>query len=165
MPELQNWNKYLVSQRHQLGCIPAGFEWMIRYAAIEYVELEKFQEDFNLQARGEGENNFESIVKAVSEQYPYIRFQYKIFATGEEKTEFIRYTNKREIPCLISLTLKQEGGLWHMMPVYYIDDGVIRVIHHVNPNEIAYLIQFPLREIIYRHNNWPGGKDVAWIDN
>jgi len=36
MPELSNWKETLVIQRDpKLGCIPAGYEWIIRFARIE----------------------------------------------------------------------------------------------------------------------------------
>ena len=74
MTELPDWNRYLVIQRDpNLGCISTGYEWMLRVAGIQGIDLDSFQDDFNLEAKGLGGNNFNSIAKAVAITYPNIR--------------------------------------------------------------------------------------------
>lgn len=48
MAQLLNWSKTVVPQRHESGCIPTGYEWLIRYLKIQGVNLKTFQEDFDL---------------------------------------------------------------------------------------------------------------------
>ena len=48
MPTLANWNSFTVTQRHETGCIPTGYEWLIRYLNIQGVNLSIFQESFDL---------------------------------------------------------------------------------------------------------------------
>ena len=80
MPELRNWKDVLVIQRDpELGCIPTSYEWMLRVSKVRGVNLENFQEEFNLQAQGKADNNFNSIADAVEEKYPHIKIKRKSF--------------------------------------------------------------------------------------
>ena len=164
MPYLPDWDKCLIEQRDlERGCIPTGYEWMIRVAGIEDVNLETFQEDFNLEARGEGENNFDSIAEAVERRYPSVRIRRKSFETGEDKVRFIRDLVEKGVPCLLSLTLDPRGG-WHIVPVIYADDQKMELVLLVDGQGRRKICEIPLDEVIRRHNDWPGGEDVAWLD-
>ena len=48
MVELSHWQDVVVPQRYKTGCIPTGYEWMIRYLGIKGIDLGTFQEDFDL---------------------------------------------------------------------------------------------------------------------
>ena len=54
MAQLSNWTKTIFPQRNEFGCVPTGYEQLIRYLKIQ-VNLETFQEDFDL---GQG-NSFD----------------------------------------------------------------------------------------------------------
>jgi hypothetical protein len=164
MPELPNWNKAFVVQRDQiLGCIPTGYEWMLRVVDLPEIDFERFQDEFNLQAIGIDENNFDSIAQAVQTKYPAVKIAHKDFQNGIEKGEFIKWLVEKGIPCLLSLALRPNGG-WHIMPIIYIDDRVLRTIWSVEANGKVNLCEFTTDDIINRHTNWAGGKDVAWLD-
>jgi hypothetical protein len=164
MPYLPDWDKCLIEQRDlERGCIPTGYEWMTRVAGIEDVNLETFQEDFNLEARGEGENNFDSIAEAVERRYPGVRIQRKSFETGEEKAEFIQELMEKGIPCLMSLAL-DPGGKCHIAPVIYVDDQRMELAWMVDKEGMARICEISLDEVKKVHDDWPGGKDIAWLD-
>jgi hypothetical protein len=163
MPELLNWNKALPVQRDPvLGCIPTGYEWMLRVGDFLEINLDRFQDEFNLQAAGIAENNFDTIAQAVQNKYPVVKIVHKDFQNGIEKVEFIKHLVENGIPCLLSLTLNPNGS-WHIMPIIYIDDRVVRTIWSVETNGQVNLCEYTLEDIINRHTNWAGGKDLAWL--
>lgn len=165
MPELSNWNKYLVIQRDPTqGCIPTGYEWMLRMVEAKGIDLNGFQEDFNLESKGFGANNFDSIAQAVFKVYPNVRIVSKFFQEGREKVDFIRRLVENNIPCLLSLTLYPTGG-WHIVPVIFIDDHVIKMIWDVQSTGKVVILELPVLEVIDRHNQWPGGDDIAWLES
>lgn len=167
MVELQNWNTALVTQRDKiLGCIPTGFEWMLRVSGVQGVDFVHFQEDFNLQAKGLGYNNFNSIADTVKNVYPNIEIKIKSFPKGDGvgKVNFIRTLIQNGSPCLMSLTLYQYGN-WHIMPIIFIDNFFIRLVWEVSVDGNPKIVEFSLPEIINRHDYWPGGEDIAWLIN
>lgn len=157
MTELSHWQDIVVSQRYESGCVPTGYEWMIRYLGISGVNLNSFQEDFDLQLRGKGSNSFVPIAEKIKKMYPKVDIKITDFSSGEEKVSFIRGLIKEDIPCVMSIANSPTGG-WHIVPVVSIDDTKIKVIWTGNETR-----EFTIAEIVYRHDNWKGGKDVAWI--
>jgi len=163
MAELPNWNRYLVVQRDpELGCIPTGYEWMLRTVEFPGIDFAGFQDEFNLQANGRGANDFISIANAVQAKYPEVKIEHREFASGEEKTAFARCLIEKGIPCLLSLALQPFGG-WHIVPVIYIDDSVMKTIWSVDADGRLAICELSLDDIIHRHNHWAGGKDMAWL--
>jgi len=159
MTELKNWKNLTVFQRDtELGCIPAGFEWLIRYNGITGGFLDTFQEELNLQRKGLGVNTFETVSNAIMHKYPFIKIVNKSFEKGEEKIDFIEGLINKNIPCLMSLALTPQGG-WHIMSVTGVDKD--NLILKNGDSEL----RFTKPDVIYRHNNWPGGKDIAWIES
>ena len=157
--ELPHWKDTVVEQKHRkTGCIPTAYEWMISYLEIKSVNLDTFQDDFDLELRGEGSNSFITVAERVIKKYPQARINVRDFTDGLEKIEFIKGLLQNDIPCVMSLTIYPEGG-WHMVPVVYIDDTEMKVVW---TGDIV--CRYTLTDIINRHNNWPGGKDIAWIE-
>jgi hypothetical protein len=158
MAELLDWNKTVVSQRHESGCIPAGYEWLIRYLKIQGVNLEIFQEGFDL---GEG-NGFESVSTKIRSVYPTIKIKVEIFTKGIDKVNRIKSILEEQKPCLISLALGNGQG-WRIMPIVRIDENAIQLIHHADA-EGQFTWVFPLAEIVWRHDYLEGGHDISWIE-
>jgi len=71
MTQLLDWSKTRIPQRHESGCIPTGYEWLIRYLKIQGVNLETFQEDFDL---GQ-DNSFDSVSAKIRNVYPTINIK------------------------------------------------------------------------------------------
>lgn len=130
---------------------------MIRYLGIGDVNLDTFQEDFDLQLRGEGSNSFVPIAEKVRERYPQVDIQTAVFRNGNEKVDFIRQLIQENVPCVISIAHTPWGG-WHIVPVVSMDDSRIKIIWTSNIT-----LDFSISDIIHIHDNWRGGKDVAWI--
>lgn len=169
MVELPHWEDIVVPQRHRTGCVPTGYEWMIRYLSIEGMNLETFQEDFDLGK----ENNFDSVAYKIRSRYPQIDIQVRSFDQAHEKIRAIRRLIEINTPCLISLALgeilsPQKGAKiihtgWHIMPVVRIEGQKMRMIHHATERGNQ-TWELPIQEVIWRHNNMRGGKDIAWIE-
>jgi hypothetical protein len=157
MAQLSNWSKTIVPQRHESGCIPTGYEWLIRYLKIQGVNLETFQEDFDL---GQ-DNSFDSVSEKIRSVYPTINIKVQSFTKGIDKVNRIKSLLEEQKPCLISLALGIGQG-WHIMPVVRIDE-TIQLIHHVDANG-HYTWIFPIAEIVWRHDSLQGGHDISWIE-
>lgn len=163
MPELSGWKNTLIIQRDPYyGCIPAGYEWLLKFSNVKGINFENFQEEFNLKALSQGENNFNTIAKAIKNKYPHIDICRKSFDKGSNKVKFIENLIKKNIPVLISLKNIQQSG-WHIMPVIYIDDEKLKLISNVDQTSTPHICIIEKEKIIQYHDNYPGGKDIAWF--
>lgn len=159
MTELLNWNNIIVPQRNFTGCVPTGYEWLIRYLGIQGVDLATFQEEFDL-----GQNNsFTSIAAKIRNKYPTINIQTQVFPKGIDKVTHIKALIEKQTPCLISLALGKGQG-WHIMPVVLIDDLTIEMIHD-GIQGVNCIWKIPIKDIVWRHDNLQGGNDISWIDS
>jgi hypothetical protein len=158
MAQLSNWNKTVVPQRHESGCIPTGYEWLIRYLKIRDVNLDTFQEDFDL---GQ-DNSFSSVSAKIKSVYPAINIKVQSFSKGIDKVNRIKSLLEEQKPCLISLALGNNQG-WHIMPVVSIDETNIQLIHHADAGG-HFIWSFSVAEIVWRHDYLQGGKDISWIE-
>jgi hypothetical protein len=171
MVELLYWRGIVVRQRYQTGCIPAGYEWIIRYLDIKGIDLETFQEDFDIQRRGEGMNTFVTIAEKVRQRYPFLDIRVECFDQGIEKIRVMKSLIARDVPCLISLALHgfrtNEGQViergWHIMPVVSIGDLRMKMIHKGTENGNDTL-ELTIEQVIRRHEDLEGGKDISWIE-
>ena len=84
------------------------------------------------------------------------------FSNGQDKIDFMRKLIRNDVPCLVSITKATEGG-WQCVPVVSVDDERVKVIWagKVSGNQVC---DYPVKEIISRHDNWFGGKDIASIE-
>jgi len=158
MVQLSDWSKTIVPQHHESGCIPTGYEWLIRYLKIMGVSFETFQEDFDL---GQ-DNSFDSVSAKIRRIYPAIDIKVQSFTKGIDKVNRIKSLLEEQKPCLISLSLGNSQG-WHIMPVVSIDEIKIQLIHHADANG-HYTWSFSIAEIVWRHDYLHGGKDISWIE-
>jgi hypothetical protein len=157
MSQLSNWSKIIVMQRHESGCVPTGYEWLIRYWKIQGVNLGTFQEDFDL---GQG-NSFDSVSAKIRSVYPTINIKVQSFTKGIDKVNRIKSLLEEQRPCLISLALGN-GMCWHIRHVVCIDETIL-LIHHSDENG-HFTWSFSIAGIVWRHDNLPGGNDISWID-
>lgn len=171
MVELLYWRGIVVRQRYPTGCIPTGYEWVIKYLDIKGIDLETFQEDFDIQRMGECMNTFVTIAEKIEQRYPFLDIRVECFDQGIEKIRVMKSLIARDAPCLISLALHGfrtyegqviEGG-WHIMPVVCISDLKMKMIHKgtENGNEI---LERTIEEVIRRHEELEDGKDISWIE-
>jgi hypothetical protein len=147
MTQLLNWSKTVVLQRYESGCIPTGYEWLVRYLKIQKVNPESFQEDVSAKIRS---------------VYPAINIKVQSFTKGIDKVNRIKSLLDEQKPCLISLALGNGQG-WHIMPVVNIDETSIQLIHHADLDGHCTWV-FPIAEIVWRHDYLQGGHDISWIE-
>jgi hypothetical protein len=96
MPELPNWRSFAVRQRRPAtGCIPTGYEMLVRAAGLKDIDLTSFQDEFDLDKNPRPgdlpKNNFESVASAVQAKYPHVRFRRQAFGPGQgaDKLAFV----------------------------------------------------------------------------
>jgi len=136
---------------------------MIRVSGIEGVSLENFQEKYNLQRSGLAPNSFDTICNVVNQDYPQVHIQFRTFIHGEEKVAFILNLLENGIPSILSLALSPKGG-WHIMPVIEFKDGIFYLLNKVTQAGFIEICEIGKYELIRRHDEWPGGNDVAWLE-
>lgn len=172
-----DWKRYAVPQRRpQSGCIPAGFEMLVRAAGLVDVDLESFQDDFDLdKARGPADpprNNFESVAAAVVFRYPHVVFRRHVFSKGMDKVAFIESCLAAKRPALVSVSLQglnsisetQWGFGWHIMLAVGLENGDVRLLHSILPDGRALTIVLSKSDLAYIHDTFPGGDDVAVLE-
>ena len=166
MVELTEWRKSLVVQKDSRhGSIAAGFEWMIRFNKVKGVNLETFQDDFNLKA-GAGENNFQTISEAVKEKYAHINIKHQNFKQDQamDKVKFVKKLVSENIPSMLSLTLSSKKSITHEMPITSYDDNYMRFVWRVGDKNNPDLLRVGYDDILIRHRDWDEGKAIAWLE-
>ena len=164
MSILPNYHDTLVIQRQQKsGCVPSAIEWVLKYLKIENVNFNGFQEKYDLIYQKKGNNDFGTISNLIKQDYPQVALICKIFepGCGKEKIEFINDLINKTIPGLISISLSPYGG-WHIVPVVEIDERRMAVLWMIEDTIERQKKEFPLSEIEFRHNEWPGGRDILY---
>jgi hypothetical protein len=173
MRELPEWRHFAVQQRRPAsGCIPTGYEMLVRADGLSNVDLNSFQDDFDLDKDlGPGDlprNNFESVASAVQAKYPHVRFRAVHFprGRGNEKLALIEsyFASNRAI--LVSLALHGAGLGWgfHIMPVVGDDEDELLLLKSVGPDGTRNGLYLPKSDLVRIHDNYPGGDDVAFLD-
>src|SRR5271157_3321022 len=125
MSVFPGWQNFAVRQRRQkTGCIPAGYEMILRAAAAEGIDFERFQDDFDLEKDLPDDaprvNHFHTVAQAVRARYPHIDFRHRGFEKndGKGKLTFVEAQLAASRPVLVSISnvIFGETG-WHIMPV------------------------------------------------
>jgi hypothetical protein len=168
-----DWYRYVVRQEEmQTGCIPTGYEILLRSAKVEGIDFTTFQRDFDLDLGKDGTtpkcNTFESVASAILAKYSQICFKMKSFAKGEgkEKFNFIVDHLKAQIPVLVSATNLPQENTCHIMPAVDANDaGLIFFLYwDGNFDHVPLREQIDEQTFIQLHELFPGGDDVAFID-
>jgi predicted metal-dependent HD superfamily phosphohydrolase len=167
-----DWKRFAVRQRRPLsGCIPTGYEMLLRAANVQDVDLDSFQDEFDLDqdvAIGVApRNNFESVADAVRAKYPHLIFKSVSFATGAAKLAFIEeLIAAQQLPVLVSLFMAavfEDSTGWHIMPVVEASDDELTLLHSVLPDGRCRVLRVPKSDLVRIHDEFPGGKEVAYL--
>jgi hypothetical protein len=145
---------------------------ILRAAGVQGVDFGTFQDEFDLDmARQPSEpfrNDFESVASAIQAKYPPVRFKVNIFAQldGLGKLRFVEEHVSQQRPLLISLAQAPfGGGGYHIMPVVDMDDHTLTLLKILSADGNPQLQQLPKSELVRIHDNYPGGKDVAYLES
>ncbi len=168
-----NWKKFAVHQRRpQTGCIPTGYEMILRAAKVKQVDFATFQDDFDLDKQlGKGQtaprNNFVSVAEAIRKKHPNIVFEQQVFETGADKIAFIDKQLKTRKPLLVSVAVVQDGQLrgWHIMPIVDAKSSRYCLLQFVEANGEARIQWISKQQLADLHDQYEGGKDVAYLKN
>jgi len=132
-----DWPRYAVPQRHaRTGCIPTGYEFLLRAAGVEGIDFATFQDEFDLEFAGTGQNNFQTVALAIQARYPLVSIGIEIFGRGADKLGFIEQRLSRKQLLLLSLTLRQQGG-WHIAPIVDADSENLYLLWEILPDREA----------------------------
>lgn len=172
MTAFPDWQKYIVPQRRlQTGCIPTGYEILTRAAGIPHIDLDSFQDDFDLDkdkdfdAADNPKNNFDSVAAAVKKKYPDLVFECVTFDTGAKKIAFIDERIAQQQPVLISLTMAPLNGQgWHIMTVVEADDETFTLLIVMTQNGNSNLMKIKKQQVAEIHDQFDGGKEVAFLN-
>lgn len=167
MSAFPNWRKYIVGQkRMKTGCIPTGYEILLRAANTQGIDWTTFQDEFDLDKNG-GKllNNFMSVADAVKDRYPSIHFKREVFPQGDgcKKLARIEEFIQQQRPVLVSLAQTPKGG-WHIMLVVDSDFDSLTLVHHMDRDtHQIYIQKISKKEFVFKHDTYPGGDDIAYL--
>ena len=172
MSAFPDWQKYAVKQkRNETGCIPTGYEMILRAADCKNVNFETFQDEFdldkNLRLGERPQNNFESVADAVKTKYPDIQFKHIGFEKGEgqKKLAAVEKMISQKLPVLISLALAPFGGRgWHIMPVVDSNEGSLTLLWVVDDKLGPQTKTITKTDFVRVHESCEGGNDIAFLE-
>ncbi len=171
MSVFPEWEKYAVPQRRQLsGCIPTGYEMLLRAAKVPDIDFDSFQDEFDLD-KGRlphevPQNDFESVAHRVNQKYPQIHFTRMAFprGSGNDKLKFIEDCISRKQPILISLAMMPLGiNGYHIMPVVDSTESRLVLLYYMNEDGVKTIMNLPKSELVRLHDAYDGGNDVAYL--
>ena len=170
MSAFPNWKNFVVVQRRPAtGCIPTGYEMILRSCGAEGINFESFQDDFDLDinlgnGQSEPRNNFGSVASEIQKKYGWLKFDQKSFSSGLEKVAFIDTKLASQQPVLVSVSLEAAGSAgWHIMPIVDSTEDQYLFLKYVDPDgkmQIEWVDKTVLAQI---HDNFSGGKEVAFL--
>ncbi len=166
MSAFPDWKEFAVYQRRKsTGCIPTGFEMLLRAAGAKGIDFAAFQDDFDLdQHGGSPKNNFVSVGDAIKQKYPNVEFTRDFFPKGKgaEKLAKVEEMIQKKKPVLVSLALTPAGG-WHIMPVVDSDADTLTLLQHVDKAGMPHTQIVKKSDFVLRHDKWNGGEDIAYL--
>jgi len=173
MGDLASWKDWMVHQKRWVtGCIPAGYEMLLRAAEVEGVDYSTFQDEFDLDVGKDltkelPSNNFDSVAKAIQKKYQFIHFAYKRFikAEGVDKLHFVETKLAISQVVLVSLSMKPlAGNGWHIMPIVESNENQLTFLYYVDHKMIPKTLVVEKAQFVEIHDNYDGGKDIAWLE-
>src|SRR4051794_20247525 len=93
-----DWEKFATVQRRPMtGCIPTGYEFLLRACGIQGIDFDSFQDEFDLDYRqplspeNPSQNHFGPVSRAINAKYPQVKFETITFdpGKGNEKLAFV----------------------------------------------------------------------------
>jgi len=167
-----NWKEFAVPQRRSAtGCIPTGYEFLLRAAGAQGIDFSSFQDEFDLDkslALGESpQNNFVSVATAIKQRYDWVEFTRVAFprGSGGKKVERVESLLRERRPTLVSIALEPFGERgWHIMPVVDLTDREFLLLHHMNADRSVQLCKLSVAEVARIHDVYEGGDDIAFLE-
>ncbi len=160
-PVLAGWEPYVVAQRKvESGCIPTGYEFLLRSAGAKGIDFATFQDEFDL---GLAVNNFTSVAEAVQKKYPHVAFGVRAFVTPEERLRFVEDALGRGQPVVVPVFLAP--NTCHIVPVLGTSDNEVYVLWIVEPDGTKHLRAIRKWELARRDDEFSPDSPVAWLES
>jgi len=173
--QFKNKHYFVPQKRPDSGCIPWGYEIILRAANVPGINFQTFQDDFDFDKyhqHGEsGMNNFDTVSKAIMKRYPHVVLGTKIFSRGqgEDKLQFVeKYIG--EIPRIL-VSICPEPDLnpkaFHIMPVLSSTNDSLVLLYSVKKANDAWqldMLHMSKAEFVHKHDVGTDGCDVAFLD-
>jgi hypothetical protein len=157
------WREHAIPQKNpRTGCIPWGYEILLRAAGTKGVDFGAFQDEFDFKER----NHFRVVAEAVQKRYPSVRFGHQNFEHGKDKLVFVEARLAHRQPTLVSIALK---GLnpklngWHIMPVVDASRDELVLLVSLGEDGKANILRLPKARFVQIHDEFEGGNDVAFL--
>jgi hypothetical protein len=171
MGAFPNWKDFIVTQKRTLsGCIPTGYEMLLRVVGFEGVDYDSFQDDFDLDKditeNTTSQNSFKSVAELINHKYPFVHIEVKVFPKGQgrEKLYFVEDSLRKHRLVLISLNMNPFGqNGWHIMPVVDIDETKLTMVYYAESDDQIHLLLLSKDEFVQIHEQFDGGDDVAYL--
>jgi hypothetical protein len=176
MSAFPNWQQYIVKQkRPATGCIPTGYEVILRAANCKGVNFETFQDEFDLDKdlnpEEQPRNNFDSVAQAVQAKYPDVRLKHLGFSKdeGQKKLALVEQLIQQRLPVLLSLSRAllsppYGGRHCHIMPVVDASDDSLTLLWSVGENNAPHTVTLTKSDFVAIHEKCRGGDDVAFLE-
>lgn len=170
MSAFPDWEKYAVIQRRPgTGCIPTGYEILLRAACVSGIDFDSFQDEFdldkNLKPKQPHQNHFRSVANAIQKKYPHVNILTRSFSNGSEKLQFIEGLIVNQRPVLISLALVQFNFIhYHVMPIVDATTKEVILLWATHLDGRLDTQKLLKEDLVKFHDNYPGGDDVAYLD-
>ena len=166
MQRILDWRNSAVIQKRRTGCIPTGYEFLLRMANISGINYNSFQDEFDLNMKNMN-GNFNSVATAIKNVYPSINIKINTYnkGAGQEKLNKILEIFNLNQPVLASVNQHEltGGDDCHIMPVIGIWNDSLLLLESYSPNSMAILFDFPFTKFIEIHQRYPGGDDIAYL--
>lgn len=161
-----NWKDFAVRQRRSAtGCVPTGYETLLKAAGTTGINYSTFQEDFDLGK----DNTFENVKNEILGKYPDLNIQIRSFpkGNGTDKALEIERLLGQQTLVLVALPLKAlTGGRgWHIVPVIHIDAQQLHLLLWFESENEPTVQALNRKAFVAMHDHLPGGDDIAYLDS
>ncbi|MFN3242959.1 MAG: hypothetical protein ACE37K_15775 [Planctomycetota bacterium] len=136
------------------------------------MNFETFQEDFDLQHRGVGHNNFGSVTSEVTAKYPQAKFRIEKFPPGKgrDKLDYLLHRLSCGFLTVASLVVadREEQGRrqigCHMMPLMGRDTDKLLFVESFDVRGVLHPRNLSEDDVVRLHNDYPLiGDDVVHL--
>ena len=158
---LVGWEKNAVVQRKlDTGCVPTGYEYLLRSAGVQGIDYAKFQEEFDL---GNEVNDYPTVARAINRKYPDVRFAWSHFKSSEESMQFIERSVDERRPIVLGLRLSPAST--HIVPVIGYDDKWVYYLNLALADGTKDVRAIRRWELARRDQEWTTTTcQVAWLE-
>lgn len=171
MAAFPNWEDYAVHQkRSETGCVPTGYEVILRAGKVSGIDYESFQDEFDLEWRiGAASNDFRSVASAIEAKYQFVKFGHESFGPGDGDKKLARIEQMvvAQKPVLVSLPVDINGATaFHVVLVVDATVRELTVFFSKDEQGRIEMEQVTKHYLVAAHDDyakWGKGNDIAYL--